>query len=340
MPDTETNARPDNFANAPLDEAVERFVRIIRAERPQVIITYRDEQNFYPHPDHIRTHVISGPAFDAAGDPDKFPDAGDPWQPSKLYYVSWSIARVKALHQAYLDRGEESAYASWFETRLRHRPRRRVHDAHRRRATTSTSAGPRCSRTARRSTPKGHWMRLPDDVIREVFPWEEFRSPVRSSTTAWPRASTEDDLFAGLRVRAPGAVERGDAMPQYLSQDWLDQVAARRGQPERPGASARIQWSSPKDPTVTSSTGGGSSDGKVLESGDGHSSTIADYHLHRAPARGPAKMHEGTLDPTAGFMRGQVKMAGDFGALLQFLPLTNGAGVPRAPGARRPSAAY
>ena len=38
MPDTEANARSDNFANAPLDEAVERFVRIIRAERPQVII--------------------------------------------------------------------------------------------------------------------------------------------------------------------------------------------------------------------------------------------------------------------------------------------------------------
>ena len=65
MPDTETNARPDNFANAPLDEAVGRLVRIIRAERPQVIITYRDEQNFYPHPDHIRVHEISGPAFDA-----------------------------------------------------------------------------------------------------------------------------------------------------------------------------------------------------------------------------------------------------------------------------------
>ena len=61
MPDTETNARPDNFANAPLDEAVERLVRIIRAERPQVIITYGDDRKFYPHPDHIRVHEISGP---------------------------------------------------------------------------------------------------------------------------------------------------------------------------------------------------------------------------------------------------------------------------------------
>src|SRR5262249_7727579 len=40
MPDTETNARPDNFANAPLDEAVGRLVAVIREERPQVIVTY------------------------------------------------------------------------------------------------------------------------------------------------------------------------------------------------------------------------------------------------------------------------------------------------------------
>ncbi len=67
MPDTETNARPDNFANAPLEEAVGRLVRIIREERPQVIITYREDRNFYPHPDHIRVHEISMPAFELAG---------------------------------------------------------------------------------------------------------------------------------------------------------------------------------------------------------------------------------------------------------------------------------
>ena len=106
---------------------------IIRDERPQVIITYRDERNFYPHPDHIRVHEISVPAFDLAGDPEAYPDAGEPWQPSKLYYVSWSIARVKALHEAYLDRGEESAYTSWFERGFDTEPQGRVHDAHRRR---------------------------------------------------------------------------------------------------------------------------------------------------------------------------------------------------------------
>ena len=54
MPDTDVNERPDNFANAPLDEAVGRLVAIIRDERPQVIVTYADDREFYPHPDHIR----------------------------------------------------------------------------------------------------------------------------------------------------------------------------------------------------------------------------------------------------------------------------------------------
>jgi mycothiol S-conjugate amidase len=204
MPDTDENRDPANFANAPFDEAVERFVRIIRAERPQVIITYRDEQSFYPHPDHIRVHEISGPAFDAAGDPDAFPNAGDPWQPSKLYYVSWSIARVKALHQAYLDRGEESAYTSWFE---------RGFDTNRKdEFTTLIDVGDylhkrRESLLAHRTQvdPTGHWMRLPDDVIREVFPWEEFTLARSLVDTGVPDGEFEDDLFLGLRA---GAVDR------------------------------------------------------------------------------------------------------------------------------------
>ena len=35
-------------------------------------------------------------------------------------------------------------------------------------------------------------------------------------------------------------------------------------------------------------------------------------------------LHDGALDLSVGFMRGQVKMAGDFAKLLRFLPLTGG----------------
>src|SRR5262245_41264721 len=80
MPDTEPNAHPDAFVNAPLDQAVGRLVRIIRAERPQVVLCY-DESGGYPHPDHIRDHEVTVAAFEAAGDPDRYPDAGEPFQP-------------------------------------------------------------------------------------------------------------------------------------------------------------------------------------------------------------------------------------------------------------------
>jgi len=203
MKDTESNAHPDNFANAPFDEAVERLVRIIRSERPQVIITYGDDSKFYPHPDHVRVHEISGPAFDAAGDPDRYPDAGDPWQPSKLYYTGWSARRVRALHETFLARGEESPYASWFEERG-------IDETLDQGFTAYVDVGDflanrRAALLAHRTQvdPTGFWMRLPDDVVREVFPWEEFVLARTLVDTGVADGDTEDDLFAGLRVRAP-----------------------------------------------------------------------------------------------------------------------------------------
>ncbi len=73
MADSPANAHPRSFAQAPLDEAVGRLVAVIRRERPQVIVTYGDDQQGYPHPDHLRVHEISVVAFDAAGDPARLP---------------------------------------------------------------------------------------------------------------------------------------------------------------------------------------------------------------------------------------------------------------------------
>jgi len=65
-------------------------------------------------------------------------------------------------------------------------------------------------------------------------------------------------------------------------------------------------------------------DDGVLERGVGAPAEPAAITFTATPADAQA-LHEGTLDLSVGFMRGQVKMAGDFGALLQFLPLTAGA---------------
>src|SRR4029077_20059835 len=86
----------------------EPLVRAIREFRPHVMLTY-DEKGGYPHPDHVMTHEVSVAAWEAAADPDAYPDSGEPWQPLKMYYfVSFHGAKFVALHEEMLRRGLES----------------------------------------------------------------------------------------------------------------------------------------------------------------------------------------------------------------------------------------
>jgi mycothiol S-conjugate amidase len=193
MPDSEANARPDAFANAPLDESVGRLVEIIRREKPQVIVTYSDDQQGYPHPDHLMVHDISLPAFDAAGDPDAYPDLGEPWVVSKLYYTVWSRARMLATHEKFAELGLESPFGEdWFK-----RPSQDD------RITTSVPLDGfedvRMEALLAHATqvdPKSpFWFGLPREVSRTIHPFDDYvlaRSRVESSIP-------ESDLFAGLR---------------------------------------------------------------------------------------------------------------------------------------------
>jgi len=116
MPGSEANANPASFARAPLDEALERLVAVVRRTRPQVMVIYGDEQSGYPHPDHLRVHEVGLAAFSAAGDADRFPEAGGPWQPSKLYYTGFSGLRFRLVHEKFVELGLESPFdATWQE---------------------------------------------------------------------------------------------------------------------------------------------------------------------------------------------------------------------------------
>lgn len=63
---------------------------------------------------------------------------------------------------------------------------------------------------------------------------------------------------------------------------------------------------------------------RVIGTGDGAAERPADIVFTLTPDDAEA-LKDGALDLSVGFMRGQIKMAGDFGALLHFLPLTSGA---------------
>jgi mycothiol S-conjugate amidase len=188
----------DCFATVPLEVTAEALVKVMREFRPHVVVTY-DENGGYPHPDHIRCHEVSVAAFDAAGDPDRFPAAGEPWQPLKLYYThGFSRRRMQAFHDALLARGLESPYTEWLgkwdpehgdvmdrvTTRVECADYFHVRDealkAH-----------------ATQIDPTSRWFAVPLDLQRAVWPTEDYELARSLVDTTLP----EDDLFAGVRER-------------------------------------------------------------------------------------------------------------------------------------------
>lgn len=90
---------PDAFAAADVDEAVRAMVGILRAERPQVVITYDDEGG-YGHPDHIQANRVTMAALDPAADAGFAPELGAPWQVAKVYWVTLSRTALQAVADA------------------------------------------------------------------------------------------------------------------------------------------------------------------------------------------------------------------------------------------------
>ena len=183
------------FALVPLEEATERLVRVVREFRPHVLTTY-DEHGGYPHPDHVRCHEVSMAAFDAAGDPDRFPGAGEPWQPLKMYYShGFSRQRLQLFNDALLAEGKESPFAEWLAN---WDPKRGDVMA---RVTTQVECGgyfrqrdDALKAHATQIDPNGRFFAMPVEKQRELWPteeWELARSLVDTTTP-------EDDLFAGI----------------------------------------------------------------------------------------------------------------------------------------------
>lgn len=184
---------PGCFGLEDPEVAAERLVASIRAFRPHVVLTY-DEDGGYPHPDHIMTHKISMVAFDAAPDPERYPDAGEPWQPLKLYYHMWPKAKWKSLHEAMLAEGLESPFAEMIE-RMEQWPGKDH------RITTRVECGAwfevrddALRAHATQVDPDGPWFRAPMEIQRKAWPTEDYEL-VRSFVDG---VTPEDDLFAGV----------------------------------------------------------------------------------------------------------------------------------------------
>jgi mycothiol S-conjugate amidase len=177
------------------DVGAEPLVRLIRSFKPHVLTTY-DENGGYPHPDHIMCHLITMRAWETAGDPAAYPDAGEPWQPLKIYYHhSFHRSRMIALHEAMLARGLESPY----EERLKEWPPDPDHDNRVTTRVPSASYFPVRDRALlaheTQIDPDGAWFAVPLEVHQAAWPTEDFELVETLVDTELP----EDDLFAGVR---------------------------------------------------------------------------------------------------------------------------------------------
>ena len=111
-------------------------------------------------------------------------------------------------------------------------------------------------------------------------------------------------------------------MPKWLSQEWLDESKKlAESQPERPGASARMQY------VVTGGPDGEIKYYWVLENGKLQESQLgemSDAEVTLTQSYDDAKkIQQGELDANAAFMQGRVKVTGNMAKLMALLPLTN-----------------
>lgn len=187
---------PDGcFASVPLVQPVSRLVQVIREFQPHVLTTY-DENGGYPHPDHIRCHEVSVAAYEAAADHRLYPEVGEPWNVSKLYYNHGFLReRMQLLQDEFAKNGRLGPFGKWLE---HWDP---DHDPFAKRVTTRVECSKYFSQRddalrahATQIDPKGDFFHAPIEWQQRLWPTEEFEL-ARSRV---PVTLPEDDLFTGI----------------------------------------------------------------------------------------------------------------------------------------------
>jgi LmbE family N-acetylglucosaminyl deacetylase len=194
MMGTADNDHPNAFWRADMEDATGRLVRIMREVKPDVIVT-SNEHGDYGHPDHINTNRVATAAFQATGDPARFPEQGlAPWQPRRLYFSTLPrslFTRMRALLAEIgvpIDEEEEStedtigvpddAVTAVVDILPFVAAKRAALAAHR------TQMGP-----------DSIFMRMPDQVWQQIWGAEYFRLAAPEPVTS----DQDNDLFSGLR---------------------------------------------------------------------------------------------------------------------------------------------
>lgn len=201
MADTDTNHLPEAFWKADLDGVVRRLVEHIRRFRPHVVVTY-DGNGGYGHPDHVQAHRAALLAVEAAYTP-LYPDAGEPWRVSKLYYTAFPRSAARRATEMARNAGMDPPFGDadpdtlpfltpdeWVTTTVGHREQ------------VSRKLAALRAHRSQLTEAEFPLLRIPEEVVREVWAEEHFQLVFSRVPTSVP----ETDVFAGLEEAAPVGV--------------------------------------------------------------------------------------------------------------------------------------
>jgi mycothiol S-conjugate amidase len=185
----------NSFGVLPIDIETAPLVKAVREFRPHVLITY-DEIGGYPHADHIRCHEISMRAWETAGDPAAYPEAGPAWQISKLYYDRiMNPEKFEAVAKALEEEEPEHpflAQVAEMRERMKDRPSYTVVQIP---AGDFFDVRDRALRAhASQVAPDHPFFFWPNDIQRRAWPYEDFQ--LIESRVDGP--AEETDLFDGI----------------------------------------------------------------------------------------------------------------------------------------------
>jgi mycothiol S-conjugate amidase len=188
MPGSATAQHPRAFGAVPMLEAARGIVATIRRVRPHVVISYPEDQEGYPHPDHLRVFEATRLALELAADPFALRELGPPWQVPRWAWSVWVRERQERVAALLRERGVELPWD----------PSDRLGRDHLVRARIDVREHVEAARAALRAhatqvDPRSPWwFGLDVDELVGLWPTEEYH------IVGMPEGSVLEDLFAGL----------------------------------------------------------------------------------------------------------------------------------------------
>jgi LmbE family N-acetylglucosaminyl deacetylase len=193
MDGTRENKDPRAFINADPPEAIGKLVKIIRAFRPTLVVTF-DETGGYGHPDHLAINRWTLAAFNAAGDPAQYPDLGPAFQPARLFFAGIARSAIKQMAELMRNAGIHSVFNQLSpdafgleDTRITNRINVETYLDMKRES---------LAQHRTQNNPNGAFARMPEEAWRSLRLYENF---AYVAGTPLPPDSDPEDLFAGLR---------------------------------------------------------------------------------------------------------------------------------------------